>query len=414
MTEGRRSFFKGETNKWSRRRFLKTTAGATVAAVAGPTLAACGGDSGKGGGAAKVGILADMSGPLAVFGKSYWNTARLAAEDVNKAGGVLGKDIELVLQDSASDNTVAVQKAGQLVQQQNADVVIGGLTSSMREAVKSVIVERGRTLYIYPNIYEGDSCHPLQFNTGPVPPQVVEPLIPWLFKKAGGKKIYYTGADYIFPRVSLKHVRRVAEENGGEVIGTEFFPLDATDFSTSTRRILDSGADIVYTNVIPPGIWAQIRQLTDGGFRDDGLLCMPYLEESALEAIPFSFLEGIPSCLDFFQALDDPFDAGLVQRYRQRFGEKNQLSSNGAVGTYRAVRLWAQAANKADTLDAEAVRDALDSESLKESPGGPAEMVPSQHHLALNMYLGVAEQGKMVVKENFGKMQPNSSCDFPV
>src|SRR5215211_3212441 len=136
MSENQKSFWESETDRWSRRRFLKATAGATAAAVAGPALAACGGSSSEGGQAAKIGILADMSGPLAVFGRSYWNTARLAAEDVNKTGGVLGKKVTLTLEDSASDNTVAVQKAGQLVQEKKVDVVIGGLTSSMREAIK--------------------------------------------------------------------------------------------------------------------------------------------------------------------------------------------------------------------------------------------------------------------------------------
>jgi ABC-type branched-subunit amino acid transport system substrate-binding protein len=413
MTEGPSV---GSGSELTRRRLLKTAAGGALAAIAGPALAACGSDGGGaatgGDRAAKVGVLADMTGALAVFGKSYWNAARMAAEDVNKAGGVRGKPIKLVLADSASDNATAVQKSGQLVQQDKVDVVIGGLTSSMREAIKSTIIDRGQTLYIYPNLYEGDSCGELQFNTGPVPPMVVDPLVPWLFDNAPGKKVYYTGSDYVFPRASLKYVKAAVEANGGTIVGTEFLPLDATDFSHSTQKILSSGADIVYSNVIPPGIWTQVRQLTEQGFRDKGLLCVPYLEESALQAIPAKLLEGLPACLDFFQALTDSYDQALVARYKKTYHDGTYFSANGAVGTFRGLKMWAQAANEADSLAADDVAKSLDHQELEQGPGGPAKMVPGEHHVAVNMYLGVAHDGKMVIKEEFGQRQPKASCKF--
>jgi ABC-type branched-subunit amino acid transport system substrate-binding protein len=407
----------GRASVLTRRRLLKTAAGGAFAAMAGPALAACGGSGGAASGgsarAAKVGILADMTGSLAVFGKSYWNAARMAAEDINKSGGVRGRKIQLVLADSASDNSTAVQKSGQLVQQDHVDVVIGGLTSAMREAIKSTIIDRGQTLYIYPNLYEGNSCGELQFNTGPVPPMVVDPLVPWLFQNASGKNVYYTGSDYVFPRASLKFIKAAVESNGGKLVGTEFLPLDATDFSHSTQKILSSGADIVYSNVIPPGIWTQVRQLTEQGFRDKGMLCVPYLEESALQAIPAKLLEGLPACLDFFQALTDPYDTALVKRYKSSFHDGTYFSANGAVGTFRGLKMWAQAANEADSLDAHDVAKALDHQELKEGPGGPAKMVPGSHHVAVNMYLGVAHNGKMDIKENFGQRQPGSAgCHF--
>jgi branched-chain amino acid transport system substrate-binding protein len=406
----------GPTSALTRRRFLKTTMGGALVVAAGPTLAACGSSAGSSGGksdrAAKVGILADMTGSLSVFGKSYWNAARMAAEDINKAGGVRGKRIELVLADSASDNTTAVQKSGQLVQQDHVDVVIGGLTSSMREAIKSTIIDRGQTLYIYPNLYEGDSCGALQFNTGPVPPQVVDSLVPWLFANAPGKNVYYTGSDYVFPRASEKYVKAAIDANGGKLVGTEYLPLDATDFSHSTQKILSSGADIVYSNVIPPGIWTQVRQLTEQGFRDKGMLCVPYLEESALQAIPPKLMEGLPACLDFFQGLTDPYDKALVQRYKSTYHDGTYFSANGATGTFRGLKMWAQAANEADSLASQDVAKTLDHQILKQGPGGPATMVPGEHHVAVNMYLGVAHNGKMILKENFGQRQPKQTCKF--
>jgi branched-chain amino acid transport system substrate-binding protein len=402
----------------SRRTLLRLVALAGMSAAAAPIIAACnvvGGSAAPGAaGTIKVGVLADMTGPLAVFGKSFYNTAQLAVEDVNAGGGVLGKQIEIALEDSASDNTIANTKAKKLVEDDGAVMVTGVVTSSMREAIKGTIVDRANKIYIYPNIYEGDSCHQNEFCTGPVAPQIVEPFIPYLFEKAGGKKLYYTGADYIFPRVSGKWVRQVVEANGGQIVGEEYFPLDATDFSASVQKIMSSGADIVYSNVIPPGIWTQIRQLSEAGFQKKGLFTVPYLEESALQAIPFNFLEGIPACLDFFQALTDDFDTNLVKRYHDRFKDGTELSANGAVGTYRAILLWAQAANAAGSIETEKVRVALDKVKLDKGPGGACEMVPSQHHLALNMYIGVAHDAKMVIDKELGKKQPQSTCNYPV
>ena len=126
----------------------------------------------------KVGLIADQTGPLSFVGVANANVARMVIGDINAKGGVLGRHLELCLEDSATDDQVAAARAAKLVQQDHVDVVLGGIYSSTRQAIKGEAVVKGQTLYIYPEQYEGQESDPLIFCTGPGPAQQVDPLIP--------------------------------------------------------------------------------------------------------------------------------------------------------------------------------------------------------------------------------------------
>ena len=115
-------------------------------------------------------------------------------------------------------------------------MIFGGIYSSTRQAIKGPAVVKGRTLYIYPEQYEGQECDPLIFCTGPVPAQQVDPFIPWLMQQTGAKKFYLPSADYIWPRVMNKKVREVVTANGGSIVGEEYFPLDHADYRRDRRK----------------------------------------------------------------------------------------------------------------------------------------------------------------------------------
>ena len=138
--------------------------------------------------AIKVGMIAELTGPLAFMGGANANTVRMMIDDINATGGLLGRKLELILEDGATDDSVAAAAATKLVQQDKVDVLFGGIYSSTRQAIKGPAVEQGKTLYIYPEQYEGREYHPLLFCTGPVPAQQVEPLLPWLMQTTGAKE----------------------------------------------------------------------------------------------------------------------------------------------------------------------------------------------------------------------------------
>src|SRR3954462_6523916 len=214
----------------------------------------------------KVGLIADQTGPLSVVGIANANVARMVVGDINARGGLLGRHLELVLEDSATDDAIAAAKATKLVQEDRVDVVFGGIYSSTRQAIKGPVVVEGKTLYISPEQYEGQEADPLIFCTGPVPAQQVDPFIPWLMRETGARTFSLPSADSIWPHVMNARVREVVTANGGEIVGEEYFPLDHADYCATVDRIASTGAEVVFNTTVPPGVVPFLEQLHDSGF----------------------------------------------------------------------------------------------------------------------------------------------------
>src|SRR6266403_3175339 len=193
----------------------------------------------------KVGMIAEETGALSFMGRANANVARMVVDEINANGGLLGRKIELYLEDGATTDAVAEAKAAKLVAQDKVAVIFGGIYSSTRQAIKAPAVVKGRTLYIYPEQYEGQECDPLIFCTGPVPAQQLDPFIPWLMQQTGAKKFYLPSADYMWPHVMNKKVRQIVTASGGTIEGEEYFPLDHTGYSKTVEKIMSSGTEVV-------------------------------------------------------------------------------------------------------------------------------------------------------------------------
>ena len=235
----------------------------------------------------KVGVVTDQTGPLSFMGTANANVATMVVDDINAAGGLLGRPVELLVEDSETTDEVGAAKAAKLVQQDHVDVIFGGIYSSMRQAIKGPAVADGHTLYVYPEQYEGQECDPLIFCTGPVPAQQVEPLIPWLMERTGARTFYLPSADYIWPRVLNAKVREVVTALGGEIVGEEYYPLDHTDYAEMVGRIETSGADVVFNTIVPPGLTPFLELLHDSGFtKRGGSIVCTYMDENFLNFVP--------------------------------------------------------------------------------------------------------------------------------
>jgi branched-chain amino acid transport system substrate-binding protein len=336
------------------------------------------------------------------------NVARMVVDDINTRGGLLGRQLELHLEDSATEDSGAEAAAARLVQEERVDVILGGIYSSARQAIKGPAVVDGKTLYIYPEQYEGQECDPLIFCTGPVPAQQVEPLFPWLMERTGAKTVYFPSADYIWPHVLNGKVREVVAANGGEIVGEEYHPLDHTDYGDTVERIMSSGADIVFNTIVPPGLTPFFERLHDAGF--SGQLVCTYFDENFLNLVPAAHVEGLYSCLDYYEDVADPFSKALLARYDELFpGSAKFTAGSACSGMYRGLRLWETAVTEAGTLEQEHVISALDHARIPRGPGGPAEMVPGQHHVRMNMYIAQAKGGAFDVVESLGVVDPDES-----
>lgn len=356
----------------------------------------------------KVGVIAEQTGPLSFMGIANANVAKMVIDDINAQGGLLGRPIELYLEDGATTDSVAQAKATKLVQRDKVDVIFGGIYSSTRQAIKGPTVVQGKKLYIYPEQYEGQECDPLIFCTGPVPAQQVEPLIPWLMQKTGAKKFYLPSADYIWPRTLNKKVRQVVTANGGAILGEEYYPLDHTDYGKTVERIASSGAEVVFNTIVPSGLMPFLEQLYDSGFtKRGGQLVCTYFDENLLSLLPAAQVDGLYSCLDYYQTVSDPFSQKLLNRYNKLYPGNAMFTGGSACsGLYRGMKLWEAAVNEAGSLKQEDVIKALDHAKIAEGPGGSAEMVPGQHHVRMNMYIGQAKNGRFEIAKSLGVIDP--------
>ena len=339
----------------------------------------------------RMGIATDITGAIAPSGNANWQVAQFAVEQINNQGGILGQPIELYLEDTASDPKIAVGNVRRLIQERKVAVVLGGITSAMRQAIKDPIVNRGRTLYIYPQLYEGQECTKYLFCTGPTPAQQCDKLIPYIINTLGKKRFAMPSANYVWPQLLNKYARKVIEANGGEVVFEEYYPLDQAEYSATISKIIDGKVDCVFNTVIPPGLQPFVKQLYEANFqKNGGLLTCVYYDENLLNYHPANEMEGLLSCLDYFQSVDDPFSKQLQADYSRKFPDTKYLFTAGsaATGMYRGVKFYEVAVTETKgDLHREAVGAAMDHAVLANGPGGGAAMVPGHMHARMNMYI---------------------------
>jgi ABC-type branched-subunit amino acid transport system substrate-binding protein len=362
----------------------------------------------------KVGIATDLTGALGFAGNSNLNVAKMCASMINKSGGLLGRPVQLFVEDTASNEAVAVTNVRRLIQRDRVDVVLGGITSSMRNAIKGPIVERGHTLYIYPQLYEGKECENLIYCTGPTPSQQCDRLIPWLIKN-GGKRFAFPAANYIWPHVLNEYARNLVHESGGEVVFEEYYPIAQIDYGATVNKIMTEKIDVVFATIIPPGVGPFFKQLYEAGFlKRGGRLCQIAYDENALTLNAPQEIEGLASCLDYYRAVAklDPGSEKIQAEYDAMFpGTKYLLAAgSAATGMYRGMMLWADAVRHAGKVERDAVAAALDHAKIQQAPGGPAEMVPGKRHCKMRMYIGVSKGGNFEIAESSEGLLDPKEC----
>ena len=322
----------------------------------------------------KMGIATDITGAIAPSGNANWQVAQFAVEQINYAGGILGQPIELYLEDTASDPKIAVGNVRKLIQERKVDVVLGGITSAMRQAIKDPIVNRGRTLYIYPQLYEGQECTKYLFCTGPTPAQQCDKLIPYLIKTLGKKRFAMPSANYVWPQLLNKYARKVIEANGGEVVFEEYYPLDQAEYSATISKIRDGKVDCVFNTVIPPGLQPFVKQLYESGFqKNGGVLQLRLLRREPAELPPGQRDGRAVSAASTTSRRSTIRSAKQLQQgYAKKFPDTKYLFTAGsaATGMYRGVKFYEEAVKATDgELGREAVAAAMDQARSTRRPG---------------------------------------------
>ncbi|MDV4146128.1 transporter substrate-binding protein [Shimia sp. FJ5] len=389
----------------NRRNFLASTAafaGATMlprVALAADTI--------------KMGSILDTSGIFDAYGKPMDMAMRLAVDEINASGGLLGKQVEVSAYDTQSDMALYSQYGQQLTRQDKVDVVHGGILSASREAIRQTM-RKTKTLYFYNVLYEGGVCDRNIFINGVTPAQQVEALVPYAMGKSG-KKVYILAADYNYGQITARWIQKFVADNGGETVGVDFFPLDVSDFGSTIAKIQSVGPDLVIAPLVGGAHLSFFRQWAAAGMKDRIPLASTTLgvgnEHKVLTPEEGN---GIMVAYNYSQELDTPENAAFKEKWAAAYGDSN-LIHEISVSHYQGILTWAEAVRQAGSHERGAVIETLESGLSINGPAGKVTVDPKTHHAVLDVHLMEFENQGMKVVETLPQRQPidtQAVCDL--
>jgi urea transport system substrate-binding protein len=403
-----------------RRRRPWLVAAAVAALVAGAAALAWSAFGPKGGGGqqavapsgppVKVGVLHSRTGTMAISEKPVIDAALLAVEEVNAAGGVLGRPVEAVVADGQSDEAEFARQAERLITDDGVRTVFGCWTSASRKAVVPV-VERHDHLLVYPVQYEGMEQSPNVVYLGPVPNQQILPALRWLVGFEGKRRWFLVGSDYVFPAAANAVVRDEAKARGCEVVGEEYLLLGSSDVDGVVKRIAAARPDLIVNTINGDTNVAFFRALRRAGIVSKTVPTLSFsISEEELGALGPRDIAGEYVAGSYFQSIDSPANREFLHRFGQRYGEGRVVSAP-MQAAYTGVHLWAEAVRAAGQDDPRAVREALRGQSY-DAPQGPIRIDPATLHAVQFARVGrVDEAGR--VEEVYASPQPIEPAPFP-
>lgn len=397
--------------RYSRRAFLKTTLSGTGLALAAPALigrSAFGADE-----PIVIGGLHDQSGPIAATGTPMVDSLTLAIDQANAAGGLLGRPLKLVHYDTQSNIQLYSQFARQLALKDRVSVVFGGVTSASREAIRPTF-NRYQVPYFYSTFYEGGVCDRNSFSLGTTPAQTVEKLVPFAMNK-WGKKAYIIAADYNYGQITAKWMRKYVQDNGGETLAVDFFPLDVTNFGPTISKIQAAKPDIILSALVGGNHTSFYRQWTAAGMKKQIPIASTTFgivnEQATLDDAEST---GVVASYGYFEELDSPANNAFLSRLKEAFPDVPYVSEPGAV-SYESFMLWAEAVRAVGSLDREKIIAALEEGLSFDGPTGKVIVDRATHHVTRNAYIAEVEDRKWAVRERYEQQKPLDTagvCDL--
>lgn len=360
----------------------------------------------------KVASILDLSGGLDIYGQPMSNAINLAADEINAAGGLLGRPLQIINYDAQSNMQLYAQYAQQAALKDKVSVVHGGITSASREVIRPVL-DRFRSLYFYPAQYEGGVCDRNYFSSGSTPAQTVEKLLPYAMKK-WGKKVYVLAADYNYGQIVSSWVKKSVRDNGGEVMTVEFFPLDVTDFGTAISKIQSAKPDIVWSALVGGAHISFYRQWHAAGMSNKIPIASTVFG-GGNEHIILSPEEsnGILVAANYMQEIPSAENKAFVDKFHARYGD--MYISDLAMGAYQGMLIWAEGVRKAGDIDRIKVIEALESGVTLTSPSGQLSVDPTTHHCSLDVHIAEVKNHQMKILETFTNQAPVDTamvCDL--
>jgi len=362
-----------------------------------------------------VSAIYDVTGSFSIFGVMQSNAVKLAIDDINEKGGLLGEKLNLITYDTQSELSKYTQYANTTVLRDRPSVVFGGMTSSSREAIRPIF-RKSNTPYFYSTLYEGGACDKQTFVVSPSASQQIKPLVEWAIKEYG-PKMFIMAPDYNYGTISALWYHEYAKQFNGEVVGEDFLALTVTDYSPTIQKIQRAKPDFVVAIPVGPNQVGFLEQFSSAGLKDSiPVVSSNYSTANEQVLLTPKAGKGIVSSHVYFSSLDNPENKAFLKKWADAYG-KDQTISPEAVTAWNAVHIWANSVVKAGSFKSKAVYGALESGDINfKGPNGDVSMEPGSHHVKQNTYIAVGDDkyGFEVI-ETFKAVAPsyeNQQCDL--
>ena len=383
-------------------------------------------DTGSAAEAVKIGVLHSLSGTMAISETSLRDVVLMAVEEINRSGGVMGKQVQPVIVDPASDWDLFAEKAKDLINKHEVAVVFGCWTSVSRKSVLPVFEEYNSLLF-YPVQYEGEEQSLNVFYTGASPNQQLVPAAEYLMSEQGGeyKKFYLLGTDYVFPRTANKVLKAFLKSKGvpDENIAEEYTPFHHQDYQTIVGKIKEfavGGDACVLSTINGDSNVPFYKEFTNQGLTSSDCPIMAFsVAEDELRAMDVPPLVGHLAAWNYFQSTATPENSNFVENFKA-YCEKNNLpgghdrvTDDPIEAAYFGVYVWKAAVEAAGSFDVDEVREAVYGMEFA-APGGKKKMHESNQHTYKPVYIGeILPNGQFeIVYQSAGLVEPDSYSSY--
>ena len=359
----------------------------------------------------KVGVLHSLSGTMAISETTLKDTMLMLIEEQNKKGGLLGKQLEPVVVDPASNWPLFAERTRELLEQHGVDAIFGCWTSVSRKSVLPVVEELNGILF-YPVQYEGEELEKNVFYTGAAPNQQAIPAVEYLMSKEGGgaKRFVLLGTDYVYPRTTNKILRAFLHSKGvkDSDIDEVYTPFGHSDYQTivaNIKKFSAGGKTAVISTINGDSNVPFYKELANQGLEATDVPVVAFsVGEEELRGIDTKPLVGHLAAWNYFQSVENPVNEQFVSKWKAYAKAKNLPGADKAVtndpmeATYVGIHMWAQAVEKAGSTDVGKVRDALAGQTFEAPSGYTLTMDEKNHHLHKPVMIGeVQEDGQFSV-----------------
>ncbi|EYT58780.1 ABC transporter substrate-binding protein [Dietzia sp. UCD-THP] len=333
----------------------------------------------------KIGSLHSLSGTMAISERTVRDSVALAVEQINADGGVMGKQIETVVEDGASDPAVFAEKAQKLITSDCVAAIFGGWTSSSRKAMLPVVEDANALLY-YPVQYEGLESSPNIFYTGATTNQQIVPGLEYL-KEQGVESMYLVGSDYVFPQTANRVIKAWAEANDVEILGEDYTPLGSTDFSTIVNKVRTADPDAVFNTLNGDSNVAFFREYTNAGLTAENTPVISVsIAEEEVQGIGAANIEGQLTSWNYYQTIDSPENTSFVEAFKAKYGD-DRVTSDPMEAAYTSLFLWKNTVEKAGSFDVAEIQENAGGVSF-DAPEGTVTINGDNNHISKTALVG--------------------------